>query len=43
MRENSFEALLRASFFHPALQIYLDNAQLTRTSYMPPETVCGPD
>ena len=27
MREDSFEALLRASFFHPAMQIYLDNEQ----------------
>lgn len=25
MREDSFAALLRASFFHPAMQIYLDN------------------
>jgi uncharacterized protein (DUF1800 family) len=25
MRADSFEALLRASFFHPAMQIYLDN------------------
>lgn len=29
MREDSFEALLRASFYHPAMQIYLDNAQST--------------
>ena len=29
MKEDSFEALLRASFFHPAMQIYLDNAQST--------------
>lgn len=29
MSEDSFEALLRASFFHPAMQIYLDNAQST--------------
>ena len=27
MRADSFEALLRASFFHPAMQIYLDNQQ----------------
>jgi uncharacterized protein (DUF1800 family) len=27
MAEDSFEALLRASFYHPAMQIYLDNAQ----------------
>jgi uncharacterized protein (DUF1800 family) len=27
MRTDSFEALLRASFFHPAMQIYLDNQQ----------------
>ncbi|MDP3702661.1 MAG: DUF1800 domain-containing protein [Hylemonella sp.] len=29
MREDSFEALLRASFYHPAMQLYLDNAQST--------------
>lgn len=29
LREDSFEALLRASFLHPAMQIYLDNAQST--------------
>ena len=29
MKEDSFEALLRASFLHPAMQIYLDNAQST--------------
>lgn len=29
MAEDSFEALLRASFFHPAMQVYLDNAQST--------------
>lgn len=29
MKEDSFEALLRASFFHPAMQIYLDNARST--------------
>ena len=29
MKEDSFETLLRASFFHPAMQIYLDNAQST--------------
>ena len=29
MRDDNFEALLRASFFHPAMQIYLDNAQST--------------
>lgn len=29
MKEDSFEVLLRASFFHPAMQIYLDNAQST--------------
>ena len=27
MRADSFEALLRASFKHPAMQLYLDNAQ----------------
>lgn len=29
LREDSFEALLRASFYHPAMQVYLDNAQST--------------
>ncbi|GAO36713.1 hypothetical protein SCT_2123 [Sulfuricella sp. T08] len=29
MRDDSFEALLRASFYHPAMQVYLDNAQST--------------
>ena len=29
LREDSFEALLRASFHHPAMQLYLDNAQST--------------
>jgi uncharacterized protein (DUF1800 family) len=29
MAEDSFEALLRASFYHPAMQEYLDNAQST--------------
>lgn len=29
LREDSFEALLRASFMHPAMQVYLDNAQST--------------
>lgn len=29
MRADSFEALLRASFYHPAMQAYLDNAQST--------------
>ena len=29
MREDSFEALLRASFYSPAMQMYLDNAQST--------------
>lgn len=29
MTADSFEALLRASFFHPAMQGYLDNAQST--------------
>lgn len=29
MSEDSFEALLRASFHHPAMQLYLDNAQST--------------
>jgi uncharacterized protein (DUF1800 family) len=29
MAADSFEALLRASFFHPAMQVYLDNAQST--------------
>ncbi|MGO9444839.1 MAG: DUF1800 domain-containing protein [Thiobacillaceae bacterium] len=32
MAEDSFEALLRASFYHPAMQIYLDNAQSTAPS-----------
>jgi uncharacterized protein (DUF1800 family) len=32
MSEDSFEALLRASFYHPAMQIYLDNAQSTAPS-----------
>jgi len=29
MAQDSFEALLRASFYHPAMQVYLDNAQST--------------
>lgn len=29
MADDSFESLLRASFFHPAMQVYLDNAQST--------------
>lgn len=29
MREDSFETLLRASFYSPAMQLYLDNAQST--------------
>lgn len=29
MAADSFEALLRASFYHPAMQVYLDNAQST--------------
>jgi len=29
MRTDSFEALLRASFFSPAMQVYLDNTQST--------------
>jgi uncharacterized protein (DUF1800 family) len=29
MRADSFEALLRASFYHPAMQIYLENNQST--------------
>ena len=29
MAADSFEALLRASFYHPAMQIYLDNTQST--------------
>lgn len=29
---DSFEALLRASFYHPAMQVYLDNAQSTATT-----------
>ena len=29
MPADSFEELLRASFFHPAMQVYLDNAQST--------------
>ncbi len=32
MQADSFEALLRASFFHPAMQVYLDNAQSTAVS-----------
>jgi len=32
MREDSFEALLRASFYHPAMQFFLDNAQSTAPS-----------
>ncbi|MBK7354508.1 DUF1800 domain-containing protein [Propionivibrio sp.] len=32
MPSDSFEALLRASFFHPAMQVYLDNAQSTATT-----------
>jgi len=32
MRSDSFEALLRASFYHPAMQLYLDNAQSTATT-----------
>lgn len=29
MPDDRFESLLRASFFHPAMQVYLDNAQST--------------
>ena len=29
MVDDSFESLLRASFYHPAMQLYLDNAQST--------------
>ena len=29
MADDSFESLLRASFFHPAMQVYLDNDQST--------------
>ncbi len=29
MADDSFESLLRASFFHPAMQVYLDNARST--------------
>lgn len=32
MADDSFEALLRASFYHPAMQVYLDNAQSTAPS-----------
>ncbi len=32
MADDSFESLLRASFYHPAMQIYLDNAQSTAPS-----------
>ena len=32
MQADSFEELLRASFFHPAMQVYLDNAQSTATN-----------
>lgn len=32
MPSDSFEALLRASFYHPAMQVYLDNAQSTATT-----------
>ena len=32
MKEDSFEALLRASFYHPAMQTYLGNAQSTAPS-----------
>lgn len=34
MAEDSFEALLRASFFHPAMQVYLDNVQSTAPNSM---------
>ena len=34
MRADSFEALLRASFYHPAMQIYLDNNQSTAGNSM---------
>lgn len=32
MRADSFEALLRASFTHPAMQVYLDNNQSTASN-----------
>lgn len=32
MKEDSFEALLRASFYHPAMQFFLDNVQSTAPS-----------
>jgi len=32
MRDDSFEALLRASFYHAAMQTYLDNNQSTATN-----------
>jgi len=32
MKEDSFESLLRASFYHPAMQFFLDNAQSTAPS-----------
>lgn len=34
MRADSFEALLRASFYHPVMQIYLDNNQSTAGNSM---------
>lgn len=34
MRADSFEALLRASFYHAAMQVYLDNAQSTAETSM---------
>ncbi len=32
LRQDSFEALLRAAFYHPAMQVYLDNARSTATT-----------
>ncbi len=41
MRADSFEALLRASFYHPAMQVYLDNAQSTATTSIAAEHAAG--
>ena len=37
MQADSFEALLRASFYHPAMQVYLDNAQSTAANSLAAE------
>lgn len=34
MADDSFESLLRASFFHPAMQVYLDNSRSTAPDSM---------